>query len=184
MPDEAAAIPFKIYGEQVPRTRCTRGSSQHRAVERKGTQVMLERPGVTERLQQIGVRYVVWLGGTTVRKDGGGSVSCVASRGRVPACLGVGWWDKGPRLRRDRVGPAERDRDRQGQRRRDRVPRCSSARLRYPDHRAGAGKACDRMSGGELARSLLGGDLAGGRQEQRVGRAAEIEPAPAWALKP
>ncbi len=54
---------------------------------------MLARPGVTERLQQIGVRYIVWLDGSTKKTGGGGSVACAAGPGGA-GCFGVGWWDK------------------------------------------------------------------------------------------
>jgi hypothetical protein len=94
MPDKAAAIPFKIYGEQEFQDALYPWFEPSTAPSNaKGLKALLERPGVTERLQQIGVRYVVWLGGTTVRKDGGGSVSCVLA-GAMPTCLGLGWWDK------------------------------------------------------------------------------------------
>jgi len=95
MPDKAAAIPFKIYGEQEFQDALYPWFEPSTAPSNaKGLKVLLERPGVTERLQQIGVRYVVWLGGTTVRKDGGGSVSCVVAPGIIGGCLGLGWWDK------------------------------------------------------------------------------------------
>ena len=58
-----------------------------------GLKVLLQRPGVTERLQEIGVRYVVWLDGNTKKTDGGGSVACAASPGGA-GCIGVGWWEK------------------------------------------------------------------------------------------
>jgi hypothetical protein len=54
---------------------------------------LLERPGVTERLGQIGVRYVVWLEGNTRKTDSGGSVACAAGPGGA-GCFGVGWWEK------------------------------------------------------------------------------------------
>jgi hypothetical protein len=88
------AVPFKIYGEQQftdamfpwfePSTAPTNTA---------GLKGLLQRPGVTERLSEIGVRYVVWLDGATRRKDGGGSVSCSLGPTLV-TCLGVGWWDK------------------------------------------------------------------------------------------
>jgi hypothetical protein len=94
MPSKAAAIPFKIYGEQEFQDALYPWFEPSTApANAKGLKTLLERPGVTERLQQIRVRYVVWLDGNTVKKDGGGSVSCVAAPG-VAGCLGVGWWDK------------------------------------------------------------------------------------------
>jgi hypothetical protein len=67
------AVPFKIYAA--------------------GLKTLLERPGVTERLTQIGVRYVVWLDGNTRKTDSGGSVACAIGPGGG-GCFGVGWWDK------------------------------------------------------------------------------------------
>jgi hypothetical protein len=48
---------------------------------------------VTERLDQIGVRYVVWLDGNTRKTDGGGSIACAVGPGGG-GCFGVGWWEK------------------------------------------------------------------------------------------
>jgi hypothetical protein len=89
-----AAVPFKIYGEQEfvdalypwfePSTAPANAA---------GLRSLLARPGVTERLQQIGVRYVVWLDGSTKKTGGGGSVACAAGPGGA-GCFGVGWWDK------------------------------------------------------------------------------------------
>lgn len=93
-PSKAAAVPFKIYGEQEFQDALYPWFEPSTAPSNaNGLKALLERPGVTERLQQIRVRYVVWLDGNTVRKDGGGGVSCTLAAG-VPACLGVGWWDK------------------------------------------------------------------------------------------
>ncbi len=55
--------------------------------------MLLQRPGVTERLQEIGVRYVVWVDGNTRKTDGGGSVACAIGPGGG-GCFGVGWWEK------------------------------------------------------------------------------------------
>jgi hypothetical protein len=91
---DRAAVPFKIYGEQQfvdalypwfePSTAPANAA---------GLKTLLARPGVTERLQQIGVRYVVWLDGSTKKTGGGGSVACAAGPGGA-GCFGVGWWDK------------------------------------------------------------------------------------------
>jgi hypothetical protein len=88
------AVPFKIYGEQEftdalfpwfePSTAPSNAA---------GLKSLLARPGVSERLAQIGVRYVVWLDGTTKKTGGGGSVACAAGPGGA-GCFGVGWWDK------------------------------------------------------------------------------------------
>jgi hypothetical protein len=53
----------------------------------------LGRPGVTERVTEMGVRYVVWVDGTTQKTDGGGSIACAAGPGGA-GCLGLGWWQK------------------------------------------------------------------------------------------
>lgn len=53
---------------------------------------LLANPGVRDRINQTGVRYIVWLDGTTERVDSGGTMTCAAS----PAgggCLGFGWWE-------------------------------------------------------------------------------------------
>ncbi|MFO1406205.1 MAG: hypothetical protein U1F08_01595 [Steroidobacteraceae bacterium] len=93
-PSKAASVPFKIYGEQQFQDALYPWFEPSTApANASGLKVLLQRPGITERLQQIGVRYVVWLDGNTVRKDGGGSVTCAIGPG-VPACLGLGWWDK------------------------------------------------------------------------------------------
>jgi hypothetical protein len=88
------AVPFKIYGEQQftdamfpwfePSTAPANAAS---------LKSLLERPGVTERLMQIGVRYIVWLDGNTRKTDSGGSVACAIGPGGG-GCFGVGWWDK------------------------------------------------------------------------------------------
>jgi hypothetical protein len=89
------AVPFKIYGEQQfidalfpwfePSTAPANAA---------GLKGLLERPGVNERLAQIGVRYVVWLDGNTRKTNGGGGVSCAVGGPTVVGCFGVGWWDK------------------------------------------------------------------------------------------
>jgi hypothetical protein len=54
---------------------------------------LLARPGVTEQIAQTGVRYVVWLDGSTRKTDGGGSLACGAAPGAA-GCIGFGWWEK------------------------------------------------------------------------------------------
>ncbi|HPF26429.1 MAG TPA: hypothetical protein P5528_04545 [Steroidobacteraceae bacterium] len=54
---------------------------------------LLERPGVTDRIAETGVRYVVWLDGATRKTDGGGSLACGAAPGAA-GCIGFGWWEK------------------------------------------------------------------------------------------
>ena len=54
---------------------------------------LLARPGVAERVTDSGVRYVVWLDGSTRKTDGGGSLACGAAPGGA-GCIGFGWWQK------------------------------------------------------------------------------------------
>jgi len=42
---------------------------------------LLERPKVSRRLEETGVRYIVWLDGNTRKTDGGGSLACGAAPG-------------------------------------------------------------------------------------------------------
>jgi len=89
-----APVPFKIYGEQEFTDALFPWFEPSTApANAQGLRVLLQRPGVVERLQQIGVRYVVWLDGSTKKTDGGGSVACAAGPGGA-GCIGVGWWEK------------------------------------------------------------------------------------------
>jgi hypothetical protein len=54
---------------------------------------LLARPGVSEQISESGVRYVVWLEGSTRKTDGGGSLACGAAPGGA-GCIGFGWWQK------------------------------------------------------------------------------------------
>jgi hypothetical protein len=88
------AVPFKIYGEQQFTDALFPWFEPSTApANAAGLRTLLERPGVTERLAQIGVRYVVWLDGNTRKTDGGGSVACAAGPGGA-GCIGLGWWEK------------------------------------------------------------------------------------------
>lgn len=53
---------------------------------------LLARPGITERIESRGIRYVVWLNGTTERTGGGGSLACAIGPGGG-GCFGFGWWE-------------------------------------------------------------------------------------------
>ncbi len=53
---------------------------------------LLARPGVKERIQARGVRYLVWLNGSTERVNSGGTMSCAIGVG-IAGCLGLGWWE-------------------------------------------------------------------------------------------
>lgn len=59
----------------------------------KSFKAFLARPGVAERVDAMGVRYIVWVDGTTEKTDGGGSIACAAGPGGA-GCLGLGWWEK------------------------------------------------------------------------------------------
>ncbi len=54
---------------------------------------LLARPGVADQINESGVRYVVWLEGSTRKTDGGGSLACGAAPGGA-GCIGFGWWQK------------------------------------------------------------------------------------------
>lgn len=87
-------VPFKIYGEQQFADALFPWFEPSTApANAAGLKSVLERPGVSERLEQIGVRYVVWLDGNTRRTDGGGSIACAIGPGGG-GCFGVGWWEK------------------------------------------------------------------------------------------
>jgi hypothetical protein len=59
----------------------------------EGVTALLARPGVSERVSASGVRYVIWLDGSTRKTDGGGSLACGAAPGAA-GCIGFGWWEK------------------------------------------------------------------------------------------
>ena len=54
--------------------------------------VLLERPGVLDTVENTGVRFVVWLDGSTDRTASGGGISCAAGVGGA-ACMGLAWWE-------------------------------------------------------------------------------------------
>jgi len=87
-------VPFKIYGEQQFSDALFPWFEPSTAPgNAAGLQALLERPGIAERLNEIGVRYVVWLDGSTRKTDSGGSVACAVGPGGG-GCIGVGWWEK------------------------------------------------------------------------------------------
>jgi hypothetical protein len=53
---------------------------------------LLARPGVGERIAQRGIRYIVWVNGTTERTNNGGSMSCAVGPGGG-GCFGLTWWE-------------------------------------------------------------------------------------------
>jgi hypothetical protein len=53
---------------------------------------LFERPGVMDQVRGTGVRFVVWLDGSTDRVASGGGISCAAGIGGA-GCLGLAWWE-------------------------------------------------------------------------------------------
>lgn len=53
---------------------------------------LLTHAGVAERISERGVRYIVWLNGTTEETNGGGSMSCAIGPGGG-GCFGIRWWE-------------------------------------------------------------------------------------------
>jgi hypothetical protein len=53
---------------------------------------LLERPGVLAQVANTGVRYVVWLDGSTDRVASGGGITCAAGVGGA-GCMGLAWWE-------------------------------------------------------------------------------------------
>lgn len=59
--------------------------------ETKGLAKMMERPGVADKIKDMGVRYIIWLDGDTEKVASGGSLSCAAGPGGG-GCFGFAWW--------------------------------------------------------------------------------------------
>jgi hypothetical protein len=53
---------------------------------------LLDQPKVAERISDSGVRFVVWLDGSTDRVASGGSITCAAGIGGA-GCMGLAWWE-------------------------------------------------------------------------------------------
>jgi hypothetical protein len=53
---------------------------------------LLDRPAVAERVKGTGVRFLVWLDGSTDRVASGGSITCAAGIGGA-GCMGLAWWE-------------------------------------------------------------------------------------------
>jgi hypothetical protein len=53
---------------------------------------LLDKPGVLDRVKQTGVRFVVWLDGSTDRISSGGGITCAAGVGGA-GCMGLAWWE-------------------------------------------------------------------------------------------
>jgi len=59
--------------------------------ETKGLAKLMERPGVAQKINDLGVKYIIWLDGDTEKVAGGGSLSCAAGPGGG-GCFGFAWW--------------------------------------------------------------------------------------------
>jgi hypothetical protein len=53
---------------------------------------LLERPEVMQRVRDSGVRFLVWLDGSTDRVASGGGITCAAGVGGA-GCMGLAWWE-------------------------------------------------------------------------------------------
>jgi hypothetical protein len=59
----------------------------------EGVTRLLAKDVVADRITASGVRYLIWVDGTTRQTDSGGSITCTLG----PAgggCIGFGWWEK------------------------------------------------------------------------------------------
>ncbi len=54
---------------------------------------LLARPGVLDRMNDIGVRYMIWIDGSTQNLDQGGTMTCALSPAGA-GCLGFTWREK------------------------------------------------------------------------------------------
>ena len=54
-------------------------------------------------MRSTGVRYVVWVDGSTDRVASGGGITCAAGVGGA-GCMGLAWWEDDSRYDFDRVG--------------------------------------------------------------------------------
>jgi hypothetical protein len=53
---------------------------------------LLEKPGVLDQVEATGVRFLVWLDGSTDRTASGGGITCAAGAGGA-GCMGLAWWE-------------------------------------------------------------------------------------------
>ena len=56
---------------------------------------VISRPLISARIRDIGVRYLVWVEGTTVRSEESGALQCTVVSGGIPACFGFLSWESG-----------------------------------------------------------------------------------------
>ena len=54
---------------------------------------VISRPLVAERIDEIGVRYLVWIEGNTERSAESGRLTCNIVSGAIPACIGFLTWE-------------------------------------------------------------------------------------------
>ena len=54
---------------------------------------LVSRPEIAQRIKQVGVRYIVWIEGTTERRDQSGTLQCAVASGGLPACFGFLSWE-------------------------------------------------------------------------------------------
>ncbi len=59
----------------------------------EGVTKLLSRDVVADRVAESGVRYIIWIDGTTRQTDSGGSITCTIGPGGG-GCIGFGWWEK------------------------------------------------------------------------------------------
>jgi hypothetical protein len=72
---------------------------------------VISRPLVAERIEEIGVRYLVWIEGNTERSSESGRLTCNIISGAIPACIGS---DLGQRLELRSVDLGRKDRRSRG----------------------------------------------------------------------
>ena len=56
---------------------------------------VISRPLISDKIQAIGVRYLVWVEGTTERSEESGALQCTVVSGGIPACFGFLSWESG-----------------------------------------------------------------------------------------
>ena len=54
---------------------------------------LVSRPEIANKINEIGVRYIVWIEGTTERRDQSGTLQCAVASGGLPACFGFLSWE-------------------------------------------------------------------------------------------
>ncbi|MCP4000314.1 MAG: hypothetical protein GY727_05335 [Gammaproteobacteria bacterium] len=57
-----------------------------------GLPELLKRPGVSDRIEERAIRYIIWVAGDTERTSGGGSLSCGTAPPAI-VCFGLTWWE-------------------------------------------------------------------------------------------